>query len=311
MPNYFKPALGGLIVGIIAIFLPQVMGTGYGWLQYAINGNYIALPILTMVALLFAKIAATGFSIGSGGSGGVFAPGLFVGGMVGGILWYLLHLFTPIMSFIPSNPAAFVIVGMMGLFGGIAKAPLPVMIMVSEMTGSYFLLAPCMVTVFITYFMTRGSYIYEYQVDSRSHSPAHRNEYTVPLLKNVKIGEMMQQSVVTISPDESLLRLAEVMKAEKIDALPVIENGYLVGIVANLDLVRVPEMKLERTTVGDIMSKKIVVGYAYESLFEALSRMNENNISHLPIVERNHPGILMGFITLSDITNCYTLPSDM
>ncbi|MBN1368206.1 MAG: chloride channel protein [Dehalococcoidales bacterium] len=160
IPVYLKPALGGLLVGGIAIFLPQVMGSGYGWMQYAIDGNYAALPILVMVALIFAKIAATGFSIGSGGSGGVFAPGLFIGSMVGGLVWYALHLYPSITPFIPSTPAAFVIVGMMGLFGGIAKAPLPIMIMVSEMTGSYFLLAPCMVTVFITYFMTRGSYIY-------------------------------------------------------------------------------------------------------------------------------------------------------
>lgn len=148
-------------------------------------------------------------------------------------------------------------------------------------------------------------------MDSRSHSPAHRKEYTIPLLKKISIGEVMQKPVVTISPEEPLSTLADILKAKKIDAVPVLENRYLVGIIANLDLVRIPEVKWQQMTVRDVMIKKLVVGYSYESLFDALTRMNDNNISHLPIIQKNHPGVLVGFITLNDITNSYALPSDI
>ncbi|MBN1368207.1 MAG: CBS domain-containing protein [Dehalococcoidales bacterium] len=131
------------------------------------------------------------------------------------------------------------------------------------------------------------------------------------MLKKISIGEVMQKPVVTISPEEPLSTLADILKAKKIDAVPVLENRYLVGIIANLDLVRIPEVKWQQMTVRDVMIKKLVVGYSYESLFDALTRMNDNNISHLPIIQKNHPGVLVGFITLNDITNSYALPSDI
>ena len=134
VPNYVKPAIGGLVVGVIGMFLPQILGMGYGWLQLAINGDLTALPLGIMAAVAFGKIVATSLSVGSGGSGGVFAPGLVIGGMVGGATWSLLHRFT---SIVPGDPGTFVILGMMTLFGGIGKAPLAIMIMVSEMTGNY------------------------------------------------------------------------------------------------------------------------------------------------------------------------------
>ena len=104
LPNYIKPAIGGLIVGVIGVFLPQILGMGYGWVQFAINGNTAILPLGIMIAVLFGKILATSLSVGSGGSGGVFAPGLVIGGMVGGVTWTLLHNFT---SIVPADPATF------------------------------------------------------------------------------------------------------------------------------------------------------------------------------------------------------------
>ena len=123
IPKWIKPAIGGLMVGLIGVFLPQVLGTSYGWLQFAINGDFIALPVTVMLAVAVLKILTTGLTIGSGGSGGVFAPGLVIGGMTGGVLWNLLHSYPAIT---PISPSAFVIVGMMALFGGIAKVPLAV-----------------------------------------------------------------------------------------------------------------------------------------------------------------------------------------
>src|SRR5438105_14221651 len=114
---------------------------GYGWLQIAIDGNTAQLAVGLMLGLVALKIVATSLTVSSGGSGGVFAPGLFIGGMLGGGLWGLLHGHVPAL---PATPAPFVIVGMMALFGGVAKAPIAVMLMVAEMTGQFSLLVPAM-----------------------------------------------------------------------------------------------------------------------------------------------------------------------
>jgi CIC family chloride channel protein len=303
VPNYVKPAIGGLGVGIIGMFLPQILGAGYGWAQLAINGDFVALSLPIMAGVVFGKILATGLTVGSGGSGGVFAPGLVIGSMLGGSLWSVLHRFTAI---IPANPASFVIVGMMALFGGIAKAPLAVMIMVSEMSGSYALLAPCMVAVVIAYFLTGSSHIYEKQVETRADSPAHRAELSTPLLKRVKVIERMKVRVISTSPSSSLTEVVNLMRARKIDAVPVIDDKKLVGIVATLDLAQIPENRWDKMRVRDIMIKKLVVSYPSETLYDALAKMTKSNISHLPVVDVHNRHKLIGIITINDIALAYT-----
>lgn len=143
--RYLRPAVGGLLVGIMALALPQVLGTGYGWVQVSLGRQSLLHLSLAVVLLLpFAKIVATGCSIGSGGSGGVFGPGIVIGAFVGASMWRLLEPFAP---GIPHDPGAFVVVGMMACFGSISRAPLGVMLMVAEMTASVEILAPAMIAV--------------------------------------------------------------------------------------------------------------------------------------------------------------------
>ncbi|MDD5311478.1 MAG: chloride channel protein [Dehalococcoidia bacterium] len=302
VPNYIKPAIGGLGVGIIGMFLPQVLGQGYGWVQLGIYGNFAALPVYLMVGVLAGKIIATSLSIGSGGSGGVFAPGLVIGGMVGGIVWWLLKDFTLI---IPPSPDAFVIVGMMALFGGIAKAPLAIMIMISEMTNSYVLLAPCMIAVVLAYFSSGNSYIYENQVVNRAASPAHKFEYSVPLLTRLAVNEAMHPIKAAVNPDTNLKEMEILMKDERLDALPVIQEGSIIGIVANLDIVQVPKVEWMSKSARDIMSTKLIVCYPYEYLDVALERMTRNNISHLPVLDEIHPLRPIGMLCLEDVIRTY------
>jgi CIC family chloride channel protein len=304
LPNYVKPAIAGLIVGVIGVFLPQILGMGYGWIQFAINGNTAVLPLGIMIAVLFGKIVATSLSVGSGGSGGVFAPGLVIGGMVGAVTWSLLHNFT---NLVPAEPAIFVVLGMMTLFGGIAKAPLAIMIMVSEMTGNYSLLIPSMVSVVIAYFLTGNSYIYEKQVNTRADSPAHRAEYFVPLLEKIQTTDAMVTNPITVSTETYLSDLADLMKSKGIDAAPVLDSGRLAGMVTTRDMARVSEDKWSKTVVREVMSKRLLVGYPEETLSEALNRMTKSNVSHLPIVDRNFPDTLMGLLTIENIALTYDL----
>ncbi|MFE7421404.1 chloride channel protein [Rhodococcus sp. NPDC057529] len=165
-----KPAVGGLLVGLMALVLPEVLGSGYGWIQQSMaRVDLAAIPLWVVLLLPFAKILATSLSIGSGGSGGIFGPGMVIGAFTGAAVWRLLE---PIAPGVPDNPAPFVIVGMMACFGSIARAPLAVMLMVAEMTGSIGVLVPGMIAVGLSYLIVRrsGKTIYRAQLENRAEA---------------------------------------------------------------------------------------------------------------------------------------------
>jgi CIC family chloride channel protein len=184
IPPHFKPAIGGLGVGLLALIVPQVLGGGYGWIQQAIDGRLTSGLLLPLV---FAKMLALALTVSSGGSGGVFAPSLFVGAMLGGFLAQLSHQVS----------AAFVVVGMAAVFAGAARVPIAAMLMVTEMTGGYHLLAAAALAVMLSYLTqvtlsARFKYksLYEAQVAGRADSPAHQAEQletTIQLLQTCRI----------------------------------------------------------------------------------------------------------------------------
>jgi CIC family chloride channel protein len=186
VPPHFKPAIGGLILGIPAMWLPQVLGGGYGWMQLAIDGR---LPVLLMIGLALAKIPALSLTVGSGGSGGVFAPTLYVGAMLGGALAVGMRSLTgPDVA-----SQAFAVVAMAAVFGAAARVPLATLVMVVEMTGGYNLVVPTMLAVVLAVMIQqaitrrwRYSSLYEAQVGSPAESPVHHGEYyrtTLALLR--------------------------------------------------------------------------------------------------------------------------------
>ncbi len=170
--NHFKPALGALVVGIVGIFYPQTLGGGYQYIQSVLDGDLIG-GILLILALM--KLITFSFTVGSGGSGGVFAPGLFIGAMTGGFLGYILHAPIP----------AFTLIGMASVFGAAARTPLATIIMVVEMTGGYTLLVPTILGVLIAYlvhsqlnniFKVKYVSLYEAQLLSKEFSPIYQME---------------------------------------------------------------------------------------------------------------------------------------
>ena len=152
-----KPAVGGLLVGLLALLIPQVLASGYGWVQLSTTTETLmALPLWIVLIVPIAKIVATSLSIGTGGSGGIFGPGIVIGAFVGAAIWRLADLAG--LPGIPDGPGVFVVVAMMACFGSVAHAPLAIMIMVAEMTGSFSVLPGAMLTVGIAYLLiTRTS----------------------------------------------------------------------------------------------------------------------------------------------------------
>jgi chloride channel protein, CIC family len=177
IPLWTRPGLGGLGVGLIALRLPQVLQGGYGWMQLAMDGR-MALGL--MLVLVFAKTAALALTVSSGGSGGVFAPSLFVGAMLGGACALIAH----------QSSAVFVVVGMAAVFGAAAHVPIATMLMVTEMAGGFHLLVPAGMAVMIAYLLQDGlsrklkyRSLYEAQVANRANSPAHYMEHIQLALK--------------------------------------------------------------------------------------------------------------------------------
>ena len=195
-----KPALGGLLMGLLALVCPQVIGGGYGWMQEAIDGRLATGILLTLVV---AKPLAMSLTVSSGGSGGVFAPTLFVGAMLGGVLAGLAH-----------QPAApFVIVGMGAVFAGAAHVPVATLMMVTEMTGGYTLLVPAALAVMVSYLVQRRlsarlryHSLYEAQVSARGDSPAHHSEHLKIALRLLRERQVFNPAEVGQLDLLSLLR---------------------------------------------------------------------------------------------------------
>lgn len=187
--NELKPAIGGLGMGLLALAWPGVIAGGYGWMQLAIDGR---LAVDVLIGLLLVKPVAMSLTISSGGSGGVFAPSLFIGGMLGGVLASLAHL--------PAAP--FVVVGMAAVFAGAAHVPIASLMMVTEMTGGYTLLVPASLAVLVSYLVQRRLTahrryhgLYEAQVAGRADSPAHHREH-------LKIGLRLLREQRVLDPGD-------------------------------------------------------------------------------------------------------------
>lgn len=166
-----KPAVGGLLVGLLALLIPQILSSGYGWVQLAADRDTLmAIPLWIVIVLPIAKIVATSLSIGTGGSGGIFGPGIVIGAFVGAAIWRLADLAGA--PALPDGPGVFMIVAMMACFGSVAHAPLAVMIMVAEMTGSFSVIPGAMVGVGIAYLLITRTTVSIYQAQRLNRETA-------------------------------------------------------------------------------------------------------------------------------------------
>ncbi|MBX3070695.1 MAG: chloride channel protein [Thermomicrobiales bacterium] len=246
LPMWLKPAIGGLMVGCIGLIIPGALGSGYGWIQIGMSAEVMSLPLWTIMLLPFAKILSTSLSIGSGGSGGIFGPGMVIGGMLGIAFW---RLGDGVLPGLPETAAPFAIVGMMALFGGIAHAPLAVMLMVAEMTGNLTLLAPAMVAVAISTALVGDNSIYRSQLPTRADSPAYRVRLSFPLLSSLHVRDAMRALRTPGQEIDDTLRLSPNLPLdEAIEQISEAERSHAVVVEAN-------------TPVGTVSIRDILTTY--------------------------------------------------
>ncbi len=296
--NWIKPAIGGLITGIIAIYVPQTLGMSYGYVQLAID-NELTLKIILL--LLVGKILATSFTVGSGGSGGVFAPSIVVGSMVGALVGSVANAIFPEHTM---STGAYVIVGMGAFISAVAKTPIASIIMVLEMSGGYGLLPAIMTASAISYILSGDVSIYREQVETRADSPAHRRELVKDILEGLKVGDAMTRvgEIVTVSPKNSLEDVLFLIQKTGHLGFPVTEGERLVGIITLSDITRVPDEKRPSLRVEDVMNRNVIWVTPEENLENALKTLIKNDIGRLPVVE---DGRLVGIITRSDIMKAH------
>ncbi|GAC1407473.1 MAG: chloride channel protein [Ktedonobacteraceae bacterium] len=313
LPNWIKPGIGGLLVGLIGLALPQALGMGYGWVQVGMGQGLLSIPLWVILLLPFVKIVTTGLSIGSGGSGGIFGPGMVIGGMVGALVWRLSY---HVLPGIPDTPAPFVIVGMMALFGGIAHAPLAVMLMVAEMTGNLSMLAPAMIAVGIASIIVGKATIYTSQVDTRADSPAHRLQMSFPLLSTLAVRQTMVPLVLRFSLEQTLAEAEKQLAASIESGAPVLDaQGNLKGVLTQADIQRVPLAERETTRVETAMNRDALAIYPDDTLDESLEQLTSHRVSWAPVVDVE--GIagdmcVVGVLSAANIVRAYreTLAKD-
>ena len=298
LPAWVKPALGGLIVGLIGIVMPQILHMGYGWVQLGMRSDtLLALPLWIVLVLPFAKIVATSLSIGSGGSGGIFAPGMVVGGMLGASLWRLGYGVLPHM---PPQPTAFVIIGMMALFGGIAHAPLAVMLMVAEMTGNLSLLAPAMIAVAVSTALVGDRTIYRSQLRDRSSSPFHRVRLSFPMLSALLVRDAMA------APGPVLVAATPVSAApegaREMGVVVVNGNAEVVGVITQARIEEVLRSDDPAVPAEAAMSQLPAKLGPDDTLEAALGRLVDAGMSWLPVLDGGH---VVGRVTVRDILQTY------
>ncbi len=267
-----RPALGGLLVGLTALGLPEVLGTGYGWVQKGLANDLLHTPLIVVLALPFARIVATALSIGTGGSGGVFGPGMVIGAFTGLALWRVLEPFAPDVG---RNPAPFVIVGMMAVFGGISRAPIAIMLMVAQMTGSIALLGPAMVAVAISWFIVKHAddTMYRSQLRTRSDTAATRLQVGLPLLAMIDVASVMSRPVVVLHDSETAHEALRSLEEAGVPGAPVTDaQGIYLGTVDVDDLASANERDphLALSTLVDVTTASVSSDATLDVGLEAL-----------------------------------------
>ena len=302
-PEYLKAALGGLILGAMGLLFPYILGLGYGAIDLALVQE---LSWWLMSLLLLGKILATSITLGSGGSGGIFAPSLFMGSMAGGFFGEVVHHIFPAVT---ATPGAYSIVGMGAVVAATTHGPLTAILMLFEMTGDYKIVLPLMITCVISR-MIGGRIlkesIYTFKLVRRGVDIKAGKEVNV--LKSISVKDVMNPEVETIPESLSLAKLSEKISNSKYNSFPVVsDDGELTGILSFFDYHNAvfDENLKDLVLVKEIATQDVVTVSVDDNLNNALEKITLKDLSILPVVSPDNPSQLLGVLTRKDILDAY------
>jgi CIC family chloride channel protein len=293
-------AVGGLLVGLIGLVAPPALGSGYGFVQQAMTAGITTMPLWIILALPLVKILATSLSIGTGGSGGIFGPGMVIGAFLGAGVWRLL---TPMVTGLPDNPAPFMVVGMVACFGSISHAVLAVMLMVAEMTGTLALLPPAMIALALAVLVVGPASIYRAQLTSRIESPAHRFRLALPILASVRAAEAMAEPRRILDTTTTLQTASGLLDDDHLPGAPVVDaSGRFVGVVRTAEVC--DAVHAGRTgTVAEVADARAPTTSETSALDAAIELLATHADGWLSVLDQHRR--VVGIIGMTEIIHAY------
>ena len=321
IPEYFKPVLGGILIGLIGLYYFDIMGVGYGGC-YGMGGTFIErggidkvlageIGLATLLTMMLLKMIAASVTIGSGGSGGVFAPSLFIGSMLGGAFGIMIHMLFPAITApsVAEVSGAYALVGMGAFFAVAVRGPITSVALLFEMTRDYDLVLPLMIAVAISTFLARAfsrESIYTLRLVRRGIDVHRKKE--ADILSAISVKEAMISEVETVSENMPLKELLKFTVSSKHSSFPVVDgNGLLAGIVTFQDFKEfLFEEDLGHLVVAkELSTTDVITVTKNEKLGSALEKIGFKNIEQLPVVEEDNPRKIVGILSRRDIFSAY------
>jgi chloride channel protein, CIC family len=303
---WFQPVAGGLTVGLIGYFVPEVMGVGYNYVEKVLNGD-IVLKLVVLFAVL--KIVATAVCYASGNAGGIFGPSLFIGAMMGAAVGGVAQKLFPGYT---AAPGAYALVGMGTAFAGIVRTPLTSVFMIFEITRDYTIIVPLMISNLIAYFIShklQRQPIYEaLSYQEGVHLP---NAQSRSRAERIQVREAMRPAPEAVSPELPIAMVLRQMQDSGVDAWPIADAAGLLAMTRSTDLEQAADDGAGNQRVSEVLpagppsADEIPHVHPDHSLSLALERMGTSGLNVLPVVSRANLRQLIGIIALDDILDAY------
>jgi CIC family chloride channel protein len=303
IPDIFKPALGGLLVGSVAIFFPQVLADGYDTIRLSLNGQIV---VWILVILIFLKILATALTLGSGNSGGIFAPSLFIGSMTGGAFGIAANYLFPHVT---TSSGAYALVGMAGLVAGTTHAPMTALLIIFEMTSDYHIILPLMVTVAIASLVARllfSNSIYTVKLAKRGIDIRAGRDINV--LRTHRADEIVTTEFDSIPLSATIPAILGKMEQSRESDLVVLDgDGRLLGLITFQDVRRViSRRELDTLVVAyDIAHREVEAVTMDTDLEEVMNTFNVRGTGVLPVVNDKVSNKVVGIIRKDKLVEFY------
>ena len=298
-----KPALGGLLIGCLAIFLPQIMGNGYEVMDMALNGQMVWY--ITFI-LIFMKIIATSITLGSGGSGGVFAPSLFIGAMLGGTFGSLVHFIFPDIT---ATKGAYALVGMGSVIAAAAHAPMTNILILFELTNDYKIILPimasCIIATSVVRYLSKDS-IYTLKLRRRGINIQQGRE--VSIMGSIKVGDVMDRKVETILETTPFKRILAIFSKSTNSYFPVVNSKHkMVAILSFSDIreVMFEEGLKDLVVAKDLAATDVISLSPKDNLNKALEKFVAIDVAQLPVVDSKNQDRVIGMLSRGDLISAY------
>jgi CIC family chloride channel protein len=305
---WFQPVAGGLTVGLIGYFVPEILGVGYNSVEKVLNGD-IVLKLVVLFAVL--KIIATAVCYASGNAGGIFGPSLFIGAMMGAAVGGVAHALFPGVT---AGPGAYALVGMGTAFAGVVRTPLTSVIMIFEITRDYTIIVPLMISNLIAFFISQ-----KLQKEPIYEALAHQEGVHLPSAQSrlqderIQVHQTMRSAPAALSQELSAATILGEMRQSGFNAWPVVGEEGLRGMIRKNELAQAAEVESNKK-IAEILQDGAAGGFSTEenphvhpdhSLSLALERMGSSGLNVLPVVSRANVRQLIGVIVLDDILKTY------